>query len=134
MKYRFLDLGMQPIANNFLADIPEKDCEFKFHLTVSYDDETALVSLDDFVPPELMFNENYVYHSSMSKTMRDHFLSAANHLKSKLRYKFLNFVNTKKNNILVRDRSDYINNTMRITIGQPEDMKTIAKIINKYSV
>ena len=40
----------------------------------------------------------------------------------------------KKNNILVRDRSDYINNTMRITIGQPEDMKTIAEIINKYSV
>lgn len=40
----------------------------------------------------------------------------------------------KKNNILVRDRSDYINNTMRITIGQPEDMKTIAKIINKYSL
>ena len=40
----------------------------------------------------------------------------------------------KKNNILVRDRSDYINNTMRITIGQPEDMKTIAEIINKYSL
>ncbi len=40
----------------------------------------------------------------------------------------------KKNNILVRDRSDYINNTMRITIGQPENMKTIANIINKYSV
>lgn len=40
----------------------------------------------------------------------------------------------KKNNILVRDRSDYINNTMRITIGQPENMKTIAEIINKYSV
>ena len=40
----------------------------------------------------------------------------------------------KKNNILVRDRSDYINNTMRITIGHPENMKTIAEIINKYSV
>mgnify|MGYP001320651269 FL=1 len=40
----------------------------------------------------------------------------------------------KKNNILVRDRSDYINNTMRITIGQPQNMKTIAEIINKYSV
>ena len=80
MKNRFLDLGMQPIANNFLKEIPEN--EFKFHLTVSYDDETSLVSLDDFVPPELMFNENYVYHSSMSKTMRDHFLSGANHLKN----------------------------------------------------
>lgn len=80
MKNRFLDLGMQPIANNFLKEIPEN--EFKFHLTVSYDDETSLVSLDDFVPPELMFNENYVYHASMSKTMRDHFLSGANHLKN----------------------------------------------------
>lgn len=82
MKHRFLDLGMQPIANNFLPEIPEKENEFKFHLTVSYDDETSLVSLDDFVPPDLMFNENYVYHSSMSKTMRDHFSSAADHLKN----------------------------------------------------
>jgi len=40
----------------------------------------------------------------------------------------------KDNNILVRDRSDYINNTMRITIGSDSDMKTITNIINKYSV
>ena len=40
----------------------------------------------------------------------------------------------KDNNILVRDRSDYINNTMRITIGNDSDMKTITNIINKYSV
>jgi histidinol-phosphate aminotransferase len=40
----------------------------------------------------------------------------------------------KKNNILVRDRSNYINNTMRVTIGQLENMKIIANIINKYSL
>ena len=49
------------------------DDEFLFDLKAVYDEETKLVSLKEFVAPELMFNENYVYHASMSKTMRKHF-------------------------------------------------------------
>ena len=65
MKREFLDLGKQPIANNFITSIDEEN-EFIFDLKVVFDDETTLVSLKDFVAPELMFNENYAYHSSMS--------------------------------------------------------------------
>jgi len=79
-KINFLDLGMQPIANNFLSDKSEIDDEYKFHLTVVFDDESKLVSLSDFVPPDLMFNDSYVYHSSLSKTMRDHFKEIATSL------------------------------------------------------
>ena len=70
MKHTFLDLGIQPIANNFLSNLDEE--EYKFNLTVEFDDETKLVSLGEFVKPELMFNDSYVYYSSNSKTMQKH--------------------------------------------------------------
>ena len=76
MKKLFLDLGKQPIANGFIEGEPPKD-EFFFDLTVVFDDETKLVSLGNFVKPELMFNDSYVYTSSMSKTMRTHFKESA---------------------------------------------------------
>lgn len=76
MKVKFLDLGQQPIANNFL--LPEQvDDEFKYHLTVEIDDGTKLVSLGEFVAPEKMFNDTYAYHSSGSKTMQEHFKKTA---------------------------------------------------------
>ena len=79
MKHTFLDLGTQPIANNFLSSLDEE--EYKFNLTVEFDDETKLVSLAEFVRPELMFNDSYVYYSSNSKTMQNHFRDYANILK-----------------------------------------------------
>ena len=81
MKKEFLNLGKQPIANGFLyeKDIPN---EFFFDLRVVFDEETKLVSLKDFVKPELMFNDEYVYVSSMSQTMREHFQDASSKFKS----------------------------------------------------
>ena len=76
-KIEFLDLGIQPIANNFLSTVDQIKDEYKFHLTVTFDEETKLVSLSDFVPPELMFNDSYVYYSSLSQTMRSHFKETA---------------------------------------------------------
>ena len=38
------------------------------------------------------------------------------------------------NNILVRDRNKFINNTIRITIGKPKIMKKVAEIINSHSI
>ena len=84
-KIKFLDLGMQPIANRFLSSSDQIENEYKFHLTVTFDEETKLVSLCDFVSPELMFNDSYVYYSSLSKTMRSHF----NDIALKIDYKFL---------------------------------------------
>ena len=79
MKHIFLDLGAQPIANNFLPNLDEE--EYMFNLTVEFDDDTKLVSLAEFVRPELMFNDSYVYYSSNSKTMQKHFRDYANILK-----------------------------------------------------
>ena len=80
-KIKFLDLGSQPIANNFLNNKDKIKNEYKFNLSVVFDEETKLVSLESFVKPELMFNDSYVYYSSLSETMRSHFYNVASLLK-----------------------------------------------------
>jgi len=87
MKKEFLDLGRQPIANKFLRE-DEFDDEFFFDLKVVFDEETKLVSLKEFVAPEMMFNENYTYHSSTSYPMKEHFRKTAEMLTT--RYKPVN--------------------------------------------
>ena len=83
-KIDFLDLGVQPIANNFLKRREDFKDEYLYQLKVCYDSESHLVSISDFVQPEMMFNDSYVYHSSMSQTMRNHFKNTANYFKKKL--------------------------------------------------
>ena len=81
MKKEFLDLGKQPIANGFL-DKNKFDGEFLFDLKAVFDEDTKLVSLKEFVAPEMMFNGDYAYHASMSETMKKHFKSLADNLYS----------------------------------------------------
>jgi methylation protein EvaC len=76
MKKEFLDLGRQPIANKFLKEDEISD-EFFFDLKVVFDEDTKLVSMKDFVKPELMFNEDYKYNTSLSTPMVNHFKSVA---------------------------------------------------------
>ena len=80
MKKEFLDLGKQPIANKFLTE-SEFDDEFFYDLKVVFDDDTKLVSLKDFVIPELMFNDDYVYSTSLSHPMVEHFKKTSSELK-----------------------------------------------------
>ena len=84
MKKEFLDLGKQPIANNFCKE-DEYEGEFFYDLKVVFDEDTKLVSLKDFVKPELMFNENYAYNTSMSTPMVNHFKSVADMLTEEFR-------------------------------------------------
>jgi len=84
MKREFLDLGRQPIANKFLKEEEFSD-EFFDDLIVVFDEDTKLVSLKDFVKPELMFNENYAYNTSMSTPMVNHFKSTAEMLMEEFR-------------------------------------------------
>ena len=86
MKKEFLDLGRQPIANKFLKEEEFSD-EFFYDLKVVFDKDTKLVSLKEFVKPELMFNEDYVYHTSLSVPMVNHFKETAEMLKGRFRPK-----------------------------------------------
>ena len=69
-KIKFLSLGKQPITNNFLIKQNPTN-EFFYDLNIVYDENTKVVSLESFVPPEKMFNETYAHRASMSITMRE---------------------------------------------------------------
>ena len=72
---KFLDLGMQPLANKYLTskELKNKKKEQFYHLEVGFDDKTKLVSILNKVPSQKMFDNNYPYRSSMSKTMTSSF-------------------------------------------------------------
>ena len=67
-----LDLGKQPIANGFLAS-DEFSKEKFYDLRVGFDEETQQLSLIETPEKTDMFNDSYVYRSSGSKTMLNHF-------------------------------------------------------------
>ena len=72
---KFLDLGYQPLANKYLKAYKKLSIKKKelYRLTVGFDTKTKLVSLFNKIPDRIMFDSNYPYKSSMSKTMTDSF-------------------------------------------------------------
>ena len=86
---KFLDLGLQPLANKYLTrkDLRKKRKEQFYHLEVGFDNKTKLVSILNKVPSQKMFDNSYPYRSSMSKTMQKSFKELAKHIKLKMRPK-----------------------------------------------
>ena len=82
---KFLDLGLQPLANKFLTkkDLVKKKVEYYYHLEIGFNTNTKLVSILNTVPSEKMFDKNYPYRASMSKTMLDSFKKLAKNINKK---------------------------------------------------
>jgi len=74
-KIEFLNLGVQPIANNYLKNSHAD--EYLYELRIQYDTDTHLVSLADDVPKDLLFHGEYAYESSKSYPMIQHFKESA---------------------------------------------------------
>ncbi|MHB8782650.1 MAG: methyltransferase domain-containing protein [Desulfobacteria bacterium] len=71
--FRFLDLGLHPLANQFLANhAAEGPKEKKYPLDLHFCDECGLVQIGCVVPPRDIFNENYIYFSSTSDLVHRH--------------------------------------------------------------
>ena len=70
----FLDLGLQPLANNYLSKKDLKKKEKKYRLKVGINLKTKLVSINKPISSKIMFNNKYPYRSSMSKTMIKSFI------------------------------------------------------------
>jgi methylation protein EvaC len=83
MKKEFINLGMQPIANGYLAHNADFTEETFFELAMARDEETGLCTLTDIVDIEKVYDDTYVYHSSGSETMRSHFCDIAQRIKAK---------------------------------------------------
>ena len=77
----FLDLGNQPLANNYLTKYNAKQTKYK--LKLYFDTNTKLVSISKRISSKKMFNNKYPYKSSMSKTMRESFRKLSVEIKKK---------------------------------------------------
>ncbi|WP_329241693.1 class I SAM-dependent methyltransferase [Actinoallomurus sp. NBC_01490] len=72
----FLDLGRQPLSDRFVEPGELAD-EFSYRLAVGQCASCTMVQLVEEVPRQLMFHEDYPYHSSGSSVMREHFTEIA---------------------------------------------------------
>ncbi|HEX6872330.1 MAG TPA: class I SAM-dependent methyltransferase [Micromonosporaceae bacterium] len=77
----FLDLGVQPISQRFLAPDDSAE-EFHFRLAAGQCQACTLVQLVEEVPRELMFREDYPFTTSGSATMSRHFAELASQLRN----------------------------------------------------
>mgnify|MGYP001285173196 CR=1 FL=1 len=75
----FMDFGRMPISNRFLS-ADEFDDEFFYDLSVAFCPNCYMVQLGERVPPEMMFNEDYAYFSSISTVMAEHFEALADEI------------------------------------------------------
>ena len=86
-KINFLDLGFQPLANNYLKKGQLNKKEKKYRLKIGINIDTKLVSINKPISSKLMFNNKYPYRSSMSKTMLKSFKNLAISINKKFKPK-----------------------------------------------
>ena len=124
-KIVFLNLGKNPIANNYLKSKKIKK-EFFYNLKLIYHSDTKLISLAKFIAPKKMFNDKYAYRASMSKTMRN-----ANKKLAKLLFK-----NYKPTSILEIGSNDgcFIKHFKKIKNVGVEPCRNLADITNKMNI
>lgn len=82
---KFLNLGLQPLANSYLDHNNLNKKEKKFKLVIGFNPKNYLVSILNTVPKEQMFNKDYPYKSSESSTMRKQFKNLSINLKKKFK-------------------------------------------------
>ena len=80
---KFLDLGLQPLANSYLNRSEVKNFEKKYKLEILFNDKDYLVSIKKKIPKSQMFNSTYPYKSSQSKTMVSSFKILAKQIKKR---------------------------------------------------
>ena len=74
--FRYLDLGATPLANSYLAEKDLGAPEFSEELCLQVCRDCGLSQLTKVVPPDLMFR-HYLYVSSTTATIREHFAELA---------------------------------------------------------
>ena len=89
----FLDLGFSALSDGFLTKNDLNKPEIFYPLTVLTCKNCGLCQLGHVVPPEYMFNKNYPYDSSTTKSGRDHFF--------KMSIDVCNFFNLQSNSFIV---------------------------------
>lgn len=72
LKHIFVDLGFSPLSNSLLKYEDLNRPEFYYPLKLFVSERTFLVQIDEFKNASEIFNQDYVYFSSYSKTWLEH--------------------------------------------------------------
>jgi len=82
---KFLDLGLQPLANKYLIKHKKLSVSKSelYQLNVCFNSKTKIVSISKKIPVQKMFNNSYPYKSSMSITMLNSFKKLSLNIKKK---------------------------------------------------
>ncbi len=75
--YKFLDLGFTPPADHFLRPDELKNHETHYPLEVYLCEDCGLCQLGYVVPPEVLYQNEYPYEPSTTKTGREHWQNFA---------------------------------------------------------
>lgn len=82
MKKVFLNLGSQPLANEF----KKKRTKIFYNLKLIFDTKSKLVSINKKFNKKIMFNKTYPYRSSESFTIKNHFKKLSKKLKKNFKF------------------------------------------------
>ena len=83
----FLNLGLQPLANSYMSSLRKK--QKKYNLKLSFNTKNKIVSINKRISSKEMFNNEYPYRSSMSKTMKISFKKLSLEISKKFNPKLL---------------------------------------------
>ena len=120
---KFLDLGLQPLANSYIEKKKLNYKEKKFRLEIGFNTKNYLVSILKTISKEKMFNENYPYKSSESKTMQESFNNLAKKIKNYFKPNFIIEIGS--------NDGAFIKNFKRNIIVGIEPCKNLAKLTKK---
>jgi SAM-dependent methyltransferase len=87
--FKFLDLGIHPLANSYLKKNELKKKESKYRLKVIFNKKNYLVRVSSKFSSKKMFGNDYPYRSSMSQTMVRSFATLAKKLRVSQKTKIL---------------------------------------------
>lgn len=140
----FLNLGQQPLANNYLRKYQYN--QTRYNLKLYFNEKSKLVSISKRIPSNKMFDNKYPYKSSMSKTMRKAFKNLSKEIKKKFNPKLMLEIGSndgtllknfdKKNAIGVEPCANLAKITSRQgykTFSEYWDLKLAKKIKKKYN-
>ncbi len=120
---KFLDLGLQPLANSYIKEKDLNKRESKFRLEVMFNSKNYLVSINKKIATNKMFNSDYPYRSSQSNTMKNSFKKIAEEIKKRFKPEFIIEIGS--------NDGAFLFNFRRQKILGIEPCKNIAKITTK---
>ena len=141
----FLDLGLQPLANNYQKKNQKIKKEKKYKLKILFNKKTKLVSIKDTFSSKMIFNNKYPYRSSMSSTMINSFKKLSKEIKKNYKPKKILEIGSNDGSFLRNFHKDTTigiepcSNIEKITkkkgfdtYSEYWDMKLAKKLVKKY--